>query len=364
MDKAIVAAKYFNFDGDIEHVKPIGAGHINSTYMVKTTKNKYTLQKINTSIFTDPEGLMENIYNVTEFLKDKISKRGGDIKRESLSVVKTLDDKLFYVDSDLAYWRAYVFIDDVITYQQPKNIQIVFDSGYAFGDFLNMLSDYDMSTLHDTIKDFHNTVKRFNQFKIAIEKDVANRVSNVSKEIEFLLKREEDCSVILDLIEQDKIPLRVTHNDTKLNNLLFDNITGKPVCILDLDTVMPGSILYDFGDALRISGSSAEEDEKDLDKVNLVMDNFVAFSKGFISALKDNINQYELSLLPFSIKLITMEIGMRFLTDYLNNDIYFTIHRKDHNLDRARTQFKLVADIEDNLELMNSIIYDIIRETK
>ena len=355
-------ANNFSYRGNITDISPLGAGHINKTYVVTTDINKYTLQKINTAVFKDPVGLMKNIYNVTEFLRKKISARGGDAERETLSVIKTKTDSLFYVDSNNEYWRSYLFIDDVITYQEPKSLKVIYESGFAFGDFLNLLSDYDMSTLNETIKDFHNTPKRFDNFKKALQDDVANRALNISDEIEFLLKREEDCHLIINRINDNTIPLKVTHNDTKLNNLLFDKYTDKPICILDLDTVMPGSILYDYGDALRISGSSAAEDEQDLNKVHFVLDNFVAFTKGFISSMKDSITQCELSLLPFSIKLITMEIGMRFLTDYLNNDIYFAIHKKEHNLYRARTQFKLVSEIEYNIEKMNKIVYDIIRE--
>lgn len=356
MNRETSVAARFRYEGDIISIKPIGAGHINKTYVVETTRDKYTLQLINTTVFTNPVALMENIYNVTEFLKKKIAARGGDIRRETLSVVKTKDNKLFYVDSDNCYWRSYLYIDDVTTYQQPKNLQVVRDSGYAFGDFLNMLSDYDMNTLHETIKDFHNTVKRFRDFEMSVKRDVAGRVSNVTDEINFLYQRKADCGIILENIKSGKIPLRVTHNDTKLNNLLFDNATDKPICILDLDTVMPGSILYDYGDALRISSSSAEEDEENLDKVHFVTDNFIYFTKGFLSAVKNSINAVELSLLPFSIKLITMEIGMRFLTDYLNNDIYFAVHKENHNLIRARTQFKLVKEMEGYLPKMNEIV--------
>ncbi|MFA5341936.1 MAG: aminoglycoside phosphotransferase family protein [Clostridia bacterium] len=362
MISVIEIASKFSYDGNIIQITPIGAGHINKTYLVQTSLKKYTLQMINTSVFTNPEELMQNIYNVTEFLKKKIRLKGGNIERETLSVVKTCDNCLFYKDDMNRYWRSYIYIDDVTTYQEPKNVKVIYESGYAFGDFLNMLSDYDMSTLKETIKDFHNTEKRFENFKNSVTSDVAERVSSVSDEIDFLYKRSEDYGIILDKIKEGRIPLRVTHNDTKLNNLLFDNRTDKPICILDLDTVMPGSLLYDYGDALRISGSSASEDEENLDKVHFLMDNFIAFTKGFLLSTKESINTCELSLLPFSIKLITMEIGMRFLTDYLNNDIYFAIHKKDHNLFRARTQFKLVYEIEQYMDIMIKKVYEIARE--
>ncbi|MFA7672590.1 MAG: aminoglycoside phosphotransferase family protein [Clostridia bacterium] len=352
----IQIASNFKYSGKIVSYKPLGEGHINKTYLVITDKNKYTLQMINTHVFTDPVGLMENIYNVTEFLKIKIIRNGGDPLRETLTVVKTNNDEYIYIDDSGNTWRSYLYIDNVITCQEPTSFQLVYDTGHAFGTFQNMLYDYEADKLNETIKDFHNTVQRIKNLEEAVKKNSSGRAEQVQEEIDFVISRKKDCSLIVEKINNGKIPLRVTHNDTKLNNVLFDKETNRPICILDLDTVMPGSILYDFGDALRIIGSSAVEDEKDLSKVHFLIDNFRIFTKGYLDSIGRNITEEEVALLAFSVKLITLEIGMRFLTDHINGDIYFGIHREGHNLDRARTQFNLVREIEENMDLMISIV--------
>jgi hypothetical protein len=354
--KIAYIASNFKYIGKIVGFEPLGEGHINKTYLVITDKNKYTLQMINTSVFTDPVGLMENIYNVTEFLKIKIIRGGGDPLRETLTVVKTKNDEYIYIDDSGNTWRSYLYIDNVITCQEPTSFQLVYDTGHAFGTFQNMLYDYEADKLNETIKDFHNTVQRIKNLEEAVKKNLSGRAEQVQEEIDFVISRKKDCSLIVEKINDGKIPLRVTHNDTKLNNVLFDKETNRPICILDLDTVMPGSILYDFGDALRIIGSSAVEDEKDLSKVHFLIDNFRIFTKGYLDSIGRNITEEEVALLAFSVKLITLEIGMRFLTDHINGDIYFGIHREGHNLDRARTQFNLVREIEENMDLMISIV--------
>lgn len=362
MEKAYKAALNFSYEGEIQEISPMGKGHINKTYLVITNKEKYTLQCINTNVFKDPQSLMENFYNVTEFISKKIEDGRASYLKKTLSVVKSKDGNILYLDDFGSYWRSYIYIDKVITFQKATDLETVFKAGYAFGDFINILSDYNIDELHETIKDFHNTKVRFENFKKSLEKDIVNRAKQAKEEIEFILKREKDYSIVVDKLEENLIPTRVTHNDTKLNNLLFDQDTFEPVCIVDLDTIMPGSLLYDYGDALRIAGSSAEEDQSDLSKVNFVMDNFIYFTKGFLKATKDSITKEELELLAFSIKLITLEIGMRFLTDYLDNDIYFATKREDHNLIRAKNQFKLVKDIEENLDQMNELVRKIYEE--
>jgi thiamine kinase-like enzyme len=349
-------ASNFRYSGKIVSFKPLGEGHINKTYLVITDKSKYTLQMINTNVFTDPVGLMENIYNITEFLKKKIVKNGGDPERETLTVIQTINNDFLYFDDSGNAWRSYLYIDDAITCQEPTSTQLIYDSGYAFGTFQNMLHDYEADKLNETIKDFHNTVQRVKNLVEAVKNNLSGRAEQVREEINFVISRKNDCSIIVDMIKNGKIPLKVTHNDTKLNNVLFDKETNRPICILDLDTVMPGSILYDFGDALRIIGSSAVEDEKDLSKVHFLIDNFRVFTKGYLDSIGKNITEEEVALLAFSVKLITLEIGMRFLTDHINGDIYFGIHREGHNLDRARTQFKLVREIEEKIDLMVSIV--------
>ncbi|MBE6599151.1 MAG: mucin desulfatase, partial [Ruminococcaceae bacterium] len=228
-----------------------------------------------------------------------------------------------------------------------------------FGKFQNMLADYPADTLHETIVNFHNTKSRFADFKKAVDSNLSGRLDNVREEVQFVLDREADCSVVVDAIEEGRIPLRVTHNDTKLNNVMLDPKTGKGICVVDLDTVMPGSLLYDYGDALRFGGSSGAEDEKDLSKIWFDITNFEYFTRGFIEALP-SITEEELKLLPFSIKLMTLECGSRFLADYLNGDTYFKTHYEDHNLVRCRTQFKLVRDIEEKMDTLNAIVEKIL----
>ena len=346
---------HFELDDDIT---PYGNGHINDTYVVNT--NKIILQRINTSIFPNPEKLMENINNVTKHIRKKIELAGGDPDRETLTVVPTIDGKLFYEADKEHVYRAYTFVGGTKTIENDKTPEDLFEAGVGFGKFHNMLADFPADSLYETIKDFHNTPKRVEALKEAIEKNIAGRKDSVKEEIEFALENAKWADVVVKGMEQGEIPVRVTHNDTKINNILFDEITGKAVCVIDLDTVMPGSLLYDFGDALRMGSSTAAEDETDLDKVNFDEETFRAFSKGYLSEMKNSITERELELLPFSIKLLTYECGIRFLTDYLNGDTYFKIHREHHNLDRARNQFKLVSDISKIEDRLNKVIKEII----
>ena len=334
--------------------EPYGNGHINDTY-VFDCKPKYILQKINTQIFKDPDELMENILGVTEHLKKKIAKAGGDTERETLTVIKTKDGKPYYRAEDGQCFRVYKFISDATSYDLAENPMQLYHAAKAFGKFQNLLADYPAETLHETILKFHDTRDRFAQLKEAIKNNKANRLDSVKAEVEFALAREKDTDIVLDAIKAGEVPLRVTHNDTKLNNVMLDNKTGEGICVIDLDTVMPGSLLYDFGDALRFAGSSGAEDEKDLSKIEFLLENYESFAKGFIEELSDVLTEKEKELLSFSVKLMTYECGIRFLTDYLNGDVYFKIHRPEHNLDRCRTQFKLVYDIEHKLDKMNEI---------
>lgn len=249
----------------------------------------------------------------------------------------------------------YNFIDDVYTCNSITDAQVFSNAGVAFGNFQNVLADFDGSTLFETIEKFHNTASRFENLKIAIEKNASGRLHNVKDEIEFALAREADTHVLVDLIDEGKLPLRVTHNDTKLNNILFDNVSNQGICIIDLDTVMPGLSLYDFGDSIRFGANTAAEDEKDLSKVTLSLPLYEAYVKGYLSSAKDALTDLEKELLPFGAKMMTYECGIRFLTDYLNGDIYFHIAYPEHNLDRCRTQFKLVAEMEEKMEQMNEI---------
>lgn len=336
--------KQFAITSDIA---PYGNGHINDTYCVGTPR--LILQRINTNIFKDPDGLMENIENVTAFLRKKIQAEGGNPDRETLTVIKTVDGKNCYKHDDNNVFRMYIFIEHTKSIENDKTYDDLYEAGLGFGRFQRMLEDFPVEILHETIPDFHNTPKRVEALKKAIEENLAGRRDSVQEEIKFALEKSAFADRVVKGMEAGKIPMRVTHNDTKINNILFDEKTGKAVSVIDLDTVMPGSMLYDFGDALRMGGSTGAEDETDLSKVNFDAKAFESFAKGYIAEMKDSLTDDELKLLPFSVKLLTYECGIRFLTDYLNGDTYFKIHREHHNLDRARNQFKLVADLE-NME--------------
>ena len=335
-------------------VQPYGNGHINDTYCV--TYPRYILQRINTGIFKNPDELMENIENVTSFLRKKIELNGGDPKRETLTVIKTVDRKNYYRYDENNVFRMYLFVENTKSIENSKTPEDLYEAGVGFGRFQRMLSDYPADTLHESIKDFHHTPKRVEALKQAILENKAGRADSVKAEIDFALEQSVWADKVIKGIAEGRIPLRVTHNDTKINNILFDEKTGKAVCVIDLDTVMPGSMLYDFGDALRVGGSTGAEDETDLSKVWFDEKAFEAFAKGYLSELKDDLAKDELELLPFSVKLMTYECGIRFLTDYLNGDTYFKIHREHHNLDRARNQFKLVADIAGKESRLTEIV--------
>lgn len=337
-------------------IAPYGNGHINDTYFAES--NKYILQRINTNIFTDPEGLMGNIENVTEFLREKIIKAGGNPDRETLKVIKTQNGESF-LRTEEGCFRVYKFITETKTVEADKTPEDLYQAARGFGRFHNMLSDFPAETLNETIKDFHNTPKRVEALKKAIKEDKAGRAVSVQPEIEFALKNAEFAAVVIDGINDGSIPVRVTHNDTKINNILFDAKTGEAICVIDLDTVMPGSMLYDFGDALRLGASTGAEDETDLDSVWFDVDIFKIFAEGYLKELGNSITDRETELLAFSAKLMTYECGIRFLTDYLSGDTYFKIHRPNHNLDRTRNHFKLVADIAAKEDELCNIIKEI-----
>lgn len=343
-------------------INPYGDGHINDTYL--TSSENFILQKINTGIFNDPDKLMENIVNVTGFLKKKISEKGGDPKRETLTVIKTKDGKNYYRTENGNSYRLYIYIDNSYSVSVAENPFQLYNAGKAFGRFQSMLNDYPASTLYEVIPNFHNTRMRFNDFLKAVENDTAKRASLCKDEIDFVLSGKDCIDIITDGIKNGDIPLRVTHNDTKINNVLFDKSNNDGLCVIDLDTVMPGSMLFDFGDALRSGAATAAEDEKDLSKVWFDLYAFKNFAKGYLEETAPILTKREIELLPMSAKILTYECGMRFLTDYLNGDTYFKVHREGHNLDRARTQFKLVKDIENKYEEMQNIIKNIVKQVK
>lgn len=345
--------EHFNIYNDIA---PYGDGHINRTYKCPS----YILQKINTGIFENPEKLMENIDKVTSHIRKKAEAAGENPDRATLTIVKTNDDKLFYRDEEGGCWRVYKFIEGAVTYSKCEDPSQMYHAAKAFGRFQNMLSDFPAESLYETIKDFHDTGKRLEQLKTAVSENKAGRLGEVTAELEFVSAHENMVNVVTDGIKNGSIPVRVTHNDTKLNNVMLDEKTGEGVCVIDLDTVMPGSFLYDFGDSLRFGASTADEDERDLSKVWFDLDIFKSFTKGYLEEAKGALCEEEIKLLPFSVKLLTLECGMRFLADYLNGDTYFATHREGHNLDRARTQFKLVWDMERKEEQMKKIVEELI----
>ncbi len=350
----------FQFEGTYTEGIPYGSGHINDTFRLtfqtEEKTKRYILQRMNKSIFLKPEELMENIVGVTSWLKKKIIENGGEPERETLNLVPTKDGKAFYVDCDGEYWRAYLFIEGATTYDQVEKKEDFYQSAVAFGHFQGLLADYPAETLHETIVDFHNTVDRFAKFKKAVEEDVCGRAKDVQKEIQFVLDREKLAHVLCDMLAEKKIPLRVTHNDTKLNNIMIDDVTGKAICVIDLDTVMPGLAVNDFGDSIRFGASTGAEDEKDLSKVSCDLELFELYTKGFIEGCQGSLTDAELDMLPMGAMTMTFECGMRFLTDYLEGDHYFKVHREGHNLDRCRTQFKLVKDMEEKEEKMKEIV--------
>ncbi len=351
----------FDLDCSLISCERYGEGHINETYLAIVNENgkevKYILQRINSNLFTDVDKLMNNIKLVTEFNRQKIIARGGNPDRESLSLVYTLDNKPYYYSKeDNSYFRIYKFIEDAIAYQVVEKPEHFYQSAVAFGNFANLLAEFDATQLFEVLPNFHNTVKRFKDFEIALEKNASGRKDQAQEEIEFYLSRKDYCNKIVDLLNSGKMPTKVTHNDTKLNNVMLDATTGKPVAVIDLDTIMPGSICYDFGDSIRFGCNPAAEDEKDLSKVNFDINLFESYAKGYLSALGDGVSQIEKDNLAFGAILMTYECGMRFLSDYLDGDVYFRTHRPEHNLDRTRTQIKLIKDMEKVFDKMQEIV--------
>lgn len=354
------ACHAFAIPGTLKDCIPYGNGHINDTFLLTYQQglqnDTYILQRMNKSVFSHPEELMENIMGVTGFLVKKIEASGGNPKRETLNFLLTSDHKPYFMDSFGEYWRVCRFIDHVYALDEVKNPEDFYQSALAFGHFQQMLSDYPADTLHETIPNFHNTAIRLEAFQKAVEADICHRAQEVQKEIQFVLEHAELAHALENLSASGICPLRVTHNDTKSNNVLIDETTGKGICVIDLDTVMPGLAVNDFGDSIRFGASTAAEDEKDLSKVSCSMELFEAYTRGFLEGCAGQLTDGEVEHLPLGAKVMTYECGMRFLTDYLSGDTYFKIHRPEHNLDRARTQFKLVSDMEQKWEQMQTIV--------
>jgi hypothetical protein len=335
---------------------PYGSGHINDTYAVifdqGGTQVRYILQRINHLIFKNPPALMENIARVTRHIAS-VNRNRSDASRRSLTVIPALDGAPFYCCPEGTYWRAYVFIENAKTYDIIETPVQAEKAARAFGEFQKCLVDLPGERLHETIPDFHNTPARFAKFEKSLAEDRANRAALARPEIDFVLKKKEMTGHLLRLHSEGRVPERITHNDTKLNNVMIDGKTSEGICVIDLDTVMPGLALYDFGDLVRTSTSPAAEDERDLRKVSMQMPMYEALVRGYLASAGDFLTPDERANLAFGGKLITFEIGLRFLTDFLDGDIYFKVKRENHNLDRCRTQFRLVECIEQNEEAMN-----------
>lgn len=359
MEDALYA---FGFGPYCSYVKPFGKGHINETYAVYmpsedgTDKPYYILQKVNTNVFKEPGQVMKNIFGVTEFLRDVIRSEGGDPDRETLSYIKTKSGDNYFEDGAGQPWRCSNFIEHSVCYQMVERPEQFYQSACSFGHFLKQLGEYPAESLYETIPYFHNTVRRFAAFSQALNRDLKNRALSCQPEIEFALTREKDCGVLTKQQEEGLLPLRVTHNDTKLNNILFDENTGNGLCIVDLDTIMPGIAANDFGDSIRFGASTAEEDEKDLDKVHFDVKLYELYVKGYLETAGDVLTPAELDSLPWGARLMTLECGIRFLTDYLQGDVYFKTEYPEHNLVRARTQFRLVQEMEEQFEQMCRIV--------
>ena len=350
----------FAISGRVIHSEPYGSGHINDTRYIEVdcdgVIHKYILQKINKNVFKNPVQLMDNYVAVTEYLRKIIIANGGDPDRETLNAIKTKDGKNCYVDPDGEYWRVVLFVDNSLSYDKVENPEQFYKSAVAFGNFQYLLRDYPADTLYETIVNFHNTPDRYRQLMEAVEQDKCGRLAEVSAEVEFCRAREGFTHTLEDAREEGRLPLKVTHNDTKLNNILFDKTTGKPLCVVDLDTIMPGYSVNDFGDSIRFGATTALEDEADLTKVNFDISLYELYVKGFIEGAAGGLSEGELELLPIGAMMMTLECGMRFLADYLSGDTYFRTSRPKQNLDRARNQFKLVSDMEKKLPEMREIV--------
>jgi hypothetical protein len=347
--------RQFQIPGEFVSAAPYGTGHINDTYCAVFDQGgsrvRHIVQRINHQVFKNPPALMENIQRVTTHIGKKVADQPDPLRRV-LTLFPAIDGKPFHLDRERNHWRAYIFIENARTFDAVESPRQAYAAAKAFGQFQKLLADLPAPRLHDTIPDFHHTPKRLAALEKAVEADVANRAKLAKPEIEFALSRKAGTSVLVNA----KLPERVTHNDTKFNNVMLDDATGEGICVIDLDTVMPGLALYDFGDMVRTTTSPAKEDERDLSKVTMQFPMFEALAQGYLAEAGEFLTPPEKSFLPFSGKLITLEIGIRFLTDFLAGDIYFKVHRDGHNLDRCRTQFKLVQSIDLQESAMNKLV--------
>ena len=346
----------FGFNKEISDLQKLEIGHINDTYVVNIGDERYIVQRINGYVFKNPADIMENIEHVTTHIQKKAKLMGKDPKRSTLSFLHANDGHNYFKDDDGSYWRICPFIENTTTFEKIENSSMLYGSGYAFGLFQNMLDDFPMDTLHETITDFHNTKKRLDSFFEVVKEDPCGRASSTKNDINFFSERRKRSGSLIKLVETGGMPLRVTHNDTKYDNILIDTNTHEAVCVIDLDTVMPGLAVYDFGDAIRVVGNNATEDETDFDKITFNMEYYEIFTKGFIAGVNGLLKPIELENMALGCINITVELASRFLADHLDGDKYFKIHRPNHNLQRARNQMKLVIEMEKHLDEMNAVV--------
>ena len=354
------ALNAYSFPETLVGATRYGSGHINNTYCVLCQPKegdckRFILQRMSSAAFPHLDQVMANFQGVTEYLSDQIRRAGGDVSRETLSLVHTKDDKPYYIDSEGEMWRMTPFIEETVCYQKATPAQFE-ASAEAFGKFQALLKDYPADTLYETIAKFHDTEDRYAKFEAALAADKVGRAATAKEEIDFIRSRKADCSVVCQALREGKLPLRVTHNDTKLNNVLFDKRTGEGICVVDLDTTMPGLSINDFGDSIRFGANHSAEDEPDLSKVNFDIELFEAYTRGFLRGAGGGLTEAELEYLSWGARLMTLECGMRFLTDYLDGDNYFHTTFPEHNLIRCRTQFKLVRDMEEQFDQMAAVI--------
>lgn len=350
----------FRFQGKYVSSRELTSGNINETYVLEYRDGDetlmYTLQKVNTYVFRDPQGVMQNIALVTDHLKSTLMKTGADCRREVLELVRTVDGDVMHRDRKNGIWRAYTYITNALALDVVDNPGQMEEVGRAFGRFQRNLADFPAAQLTETIPHFHHTTKRFYALMRAVDEDKAGRAREVEDEIEFMFEHRRMLGEIVRLLDQKVLPLRVTHNDTKSNNVLLDQETGKALAVIDLDTVMPGSSLYDYGDAVRFGASTAREDEEDTSIIGLDMEKTRAFTRGFVQETAGILSNEELQRLPLGIKVLTGELAMRFLTDYLDGDLYFKVNSPTHNLVRTRAQIALLKDVERREDELNAMV--------
>ena len=351
--------EHFNIPGRFIGYTEISTGNINQTYRLHVCSDcdeYYMAQRINTFVFKRPAVMMDNICRVTDHLQKKLQQDGcADAHRRALQFLRTRDG-LPYVENEGGFWRVYRYISHAHTYDFISDAAYFSQAGRAFGEFQQRLSDFPAGSLVETIPHFHDTPKRMQDLQKAIEENKAGRVSEVRPEIDFILNRQQQAGIIVEALQNKLIPYRVTHNDTKINNVLFDDTTDEPICVIDLDTVMPGSSLYDYGDAIRSGSNAAGEDEEDLSLVRFDLPLFEAFTRGFLDKAGSQLTAQEIALFPMAARILTLELCARFLTDYLNGDVYFKVKKPGHNLIRTRNQIELLRQMEELTPQMEKIV--------